>query len=380
MKRRHCVGLAGASAASIVACVALFSVPAVRVAAAPGEPPEEAAGGTGTLLARGAGYGLPKGDPRVRALQRRLQALGQRPGPVDGHFGRLTEAAVEQLQRDMGLSVDGIVGPQTRRVLRAEPRDQPAPRANGSRPAGRSDQSRTLIPAAVRDPTAGADAAEVSPMLLVALALALALGMATSGGLLGVWLKGRRPGPEAGGVDGQVMHDPMPNGGQKAAKPSAGSSAASAEPGPRRNGTAALGYASVRDTACAERLVKEVIRDLEHVNHREPAVQSALQANGSSRSSRHDVPALKERIRQMRASGMTLQAIADRLNAEKVPTLRGGVKWRPSGVQAATGYRRPGLDASKSNDRGARNGNGSSGRRRARPRRPASRRTGGGIR
>ena len=43
----------------------------------------------------------------------------------------------------------------------------------------------------------------------------------------------------------------------------------------------------------------------------------------------------------MRVNGMTLQAIADRLNAENVPTLRGGKKWRPSGVHAATGYRRP---------------------------------------
>jgi hypothetical protein len=43
----------------------------------------------------------------------------------------------------------------------------------------------------------------------------------------------------------------------------------------------------------------------------------------------------------MRAQGMTLQAIADLLNTEGVPTLRGGAKWRPSSVQAATGYRRP---------------------------------------
>ena len=38
---------------------------------------------------------------------------------------------------------------------------------------------------------------------------------------------------------------------------------------------------------------------------------------------------------------MTLQAIADVLNAEGVPTLRGGAMWRPSSVQRATGYRRP---------------------------------------
>jgi hypothetical protein len=54
-----------------------------------------------------------------------------------------------------------------------------------------------------------------------------------------------------------------------------------------------------------------------------------------------DIPALKQRIVSMRESGMTLQAIADVLNAEGVPTLRGGAKWRPSSVQSAAGYRRP---------------------------------------
>jgi DNA invertase Pin-like site-specific DNA recombinase len=53
-------------------------------------------------------------------------------------------------------------------------------------------------------------------------------------------------------------------------------------------------------------------------------------------------PELANRIAAMRASHMTLQAIADQLNAEGVPTLRGGAKWRPSSIQAALGYRRPG--------------------------------------
>jgi DNA invertase Pin-like site-specific DNA recombinase len=53
-----------------------------------------------------------------------------------------------------------------------------------------------------------------------------------------------------------------------------------------------------------------------------------------------DYPELRERIAGMRADGMTLQAIADQLNAEGVPTIRGGAKWRPSSVQAAAGYQR----------------------------------------
>jgi DNA invertase Pin-like site-specific DNA recombinase len=53
-------------------------------------------------------------------------------------------------------------------------------------------------------------------------------------------------------------------------------------------------------------------------------------------------PELLERVAAMRAASMTLQAIADQLNAEGVPTLRGGKEWRPSSIQAALGYRRPG--------------------------------------
>lgn len=52
-------------------------------------------------------------------------------------------------------------------------------------------------------------------------------------------------------------------------------------------------------------------------------------------------PALVERIAVLRDSGLSLLAIAERLNAEGVPTPRGGAMWRPSSVQSALGYRRP---------------------------------------
>jgi DNA invertase Pin-like site-specific DNA recombinase len=71
---------------------------------------------------------------------------------------------------------------------------------------------------------------------------------------------------------------------------------------------------------------------------------AARRANGGSngRPAVRDRPGLMERIAAMRAGGLTLQAIADQLNAENVPTLRGGTKWRPSSIQASLGYRRPG--------------------------------------
>jgi DNA invertase Pin-like site-specific DNA recombinase len=65
----------------------------------------------------------------------------------------------------------------------------------------------------------------------------------------------------------------------------------------------------------------------------------------TGRASVPDRAALVERINAMRAANMTLQAIADQLNAEGVPTLRGGQMWRPSSVQAALGYKRPGTRA-----------------------------------
>ena len=52
-------------------------------------------------------------------------------------------------------------------------------------------------------------------------------------------------------------------------------------------------------------------------------------------------PDLLERITAMREANLSLQQIADQLNAENVPTLRGGSHWRPSSIQAALGYRRP---------------------------------------
>jgi hypothetical protein len=56
---------------------------------------------------------------------------------------------------------------------------------------------------------------------------------------------------------------------------------------------------------------------------------------------RSGAPELAERIAALHHDGLSLRAIADRLNAEGVPTPRGGSSWRPSSVQSALGYRRP---------------------------------------
>ncbi|HEY8496408.1 MAG TPA: peptidoglycan-binding protein [Limnochordales bacterium] len=54
---------------------------------------------------------------RVAALQRRLKELGYDPGAEDGIYGHQTAEAVRDLQRDLGLRVDGIAGPRVMAVL-----------------------------------------------------------------------------------------------------------------------------------------------------------------------------------------------------------------------------------------------------------------------
>lgn len=101
---------------------------------------------------------LHQGDhgAAVNALQADLAALGYtdnrgRPLPVDGHFGRNTEASVRAFQSDHGLFVDGIAGKNTldaidtqRQLLSSIPalapelEGHPRARIGGSEPAHRA--------------------------------------------------------------------------------------------------------------------------------------------------------------------------------------------------------------------------------------------------
>jgi pyruvate ferredoxin oxidoreductase gamma subunit len=106
--------------AVLVALIGVLLVFADTAAADANGGKPSATRGESALIASGAGYAQPRGSAGVRAIQHRLQRAGERPGPIDGRYGPLTEAAVEHFQASQGLAVDGIVGPVTANALRSE--------------------------------------------------------------------------------------------------------------------------------------------------------------------------------------------------------------------------------------------------------------------
>ncbi len=89
--------------------------------------------------------------------------------------------------------------------------------------------------------------------------------------------------------------------------------------------------------SAAGRRTVAALREVERWKHEPPAGRPPRGRPGLSARA----PELAERIAAMRDRGHSLQAIADALNQDGVPTQRGGARWRPSSVQAALGYRRP---------------------------------------
>ncbi len=77
--------------------------------------------------------------------------------------------------------------------------------------------------------------------------------------------------------------------------------------------------------------VAELEREL--IGQRTREGLEAKRAEGVTLGRPREIPdVVVRRIRDMRDEGMTLQAIADVLNVEAVPTARGGVRWRPSSI------------------------------------------------
>src|SRR5688500_4495857 len=99
MRTTRWLFITGAATASLLAALACLWLPDAAIAAGDAEKGTPST----TLVARGAGYDQPAGAAKVRALQRRLRTLGHEPGPIDGLYGPLTEAAVERFQMARGL-------------------------------------------------------------------------------------------------------------------------------------------------------------------------------------------------------------------------------------------------------------------------------------
>jgi DNA invertase Pin-like site-specific DNA recombinase len=95
-------------------------------------------------------------------------------------------------------------------------------------------------------------------------------------------------------------------------------------------------------TAAGQHVATTLVALSEGARHARRTRSGRAERSGSGRPAVSDRPELLNRIAAMRAANMTMQAIADQLNSEGVPTLRGGTRWRPSSIQAALGYRRPG--------------------------------------
>ncbi|WP_286228588.1 L,D-transpeptidase family protein [Neobacillus mesonae] len=55
--------------------------------------------------------------PAVTTLQKKLTSLGYSTKGIDGSFGANTEKAVRLFQKDRHLTVDGVVGPATKKAL-----------------------------------------------------------------------------------------------------------------------------------------------------------------------------------------------------------------------------------------------------------------------
>lgn len=165
------------------------------------------------LLARGAGYGSPGGSKLVRGLQGRLSKLGHEPGPIDGLLGPVTEGAILRFQQARGLTVDGVVGPQTKaklvglRVERpgraSKPRgkrppagtSEPSP-SPGPSPSAKPSPSIQSPPSAAPQPSPESEPSEGIGPVYTALLGALAAGLLLSALWVATARRRRRPSPE----------------------------------------------------------------------------------------------------------------------------------------------------------------------------------------
>lgn len=331
------------------------------------------------------GAGATRGSRRVRAVQRELRRRGYRVGRVDGRFGPRTRGAVTWFQIKHGLRPTGRVDAGTLAALRT--RRTPVTRAPEPSPA----PIRVAAPAP--ETTNAWLASLLAIMTLATLVLAALLVVRRERPTPSV---PRPPERKAGLRDvlGYVVADPHARAEVAAATaaiaawceardwhlervihdaPQVGRP--SERPGLAyvmdRIGTGQTRGFVVRHLSDIADSAADLAPMLERINDADAFVMAVdewldaslppgrltagalvelddyKRARGTARArdglaaGLREVPELRARVVAMRERGLSLQAIADALNAAGVPTLRGGGRWQPAGVQVLVGYKPP---------------------------------------
>ena len=138
------------SAAALAAILALAIMSAGGWNASLASAQESFSGWRGGPIREGSGFRFPDGSDRVREVQRHLRTLGYALNGEDGKFGPQTDQAVRRFQGREGLTPNGIVGVRTIRELRAEVAALERRRARESRTGSGSGGAST--PGAASEP------------------------------------------------------------------------------------------------------------------------------------------------------------------------------------------------------------------------------------
>jgi Putative peptidoglycan binding domain len=245
-------------------------------------PTEARAEAPGTAsLRRGTGFSRAGGSDRVRDVQRRLTRLGYQPGRLDGLFGPRTQAAVLAFQRKHGLPRTGAVGSATLRTLRR--------RTTGAR-TGAPTGGSTGAPAAqaVRTTPDTRPQSTIQPP--------------------------STPVGSSGRSDGGIDLPPLLLVGLFAVT---------------------LPLLLLAGLLLSQRRDRRAVAPPRAVGPADALEPRFAAAPRQRRPSSEEREALRERIRGMRADGMTVHAIANRLNSEGETTPSGSSSWSPSSVRAA---------------------------------------------
>jgi peptidoglycan hydrolase-like protein with peptidoglycan-binding domain len=125
--------------------------------------------------------------PDVIQVQTLLTQRGYSPGPLDGVFGPDTKTAVSRFQSDRGLTIDGIVGPNTWAALTGASAGVPVPAALPAPSVSPAPTSLVLSPGSRMQLIAGA-----SPLTLILGGLGVLALVTMSGRKAGKGRKRRR--------------------------------------------------------------------------------------------------------------------------------------------------------------------------------------------